>query len=167
MPRISPDGRHLVYCLCDYGTFPIFQTNSDIYLLDLETGQQHALECNSPFSESWHSWSTNGRWLAFSSKRQDELFARPYMAYIDSDGRASKAFVLPQEDPEAYERSIETYSVPEFITGPVAGSGDKLAHALHNVEHGVVTPAQLDPEVLPRQTGNASAPTLPYTSPLQ
>ena len=167
MPRVSPDGKFLVYCLCDYGTFPIFQANSDLYLLDLESGRQHALECNSPFSESWHSWSTNARWLVFSSKRQDELLAKPHFAYIDDQGQASKAFVLPQEDPAMYDRSIETYSVPEFLTGPVDTDAMALAQSLHNAGNGQVTPAQLDPEVLMNHKADTQDYTSAYTSPLQ
>ena len=35
------------------------------------------------------------------------------------EGNASKPFVLPQADATFYDSHLETYSVPEFITGPV------------------------------------------------
>jgi hypothetical protein len=132
MPRISPDGRYLVFCLCDYGTFPIFQESSDLYMLDLESSSLERLACNSDKAEAWHSWSTNGRWLAFSSKRVDGLFARPYFSYIDAAGHASKPFLLPQQDPRFYASMDQTYSVPEFIQGPVSVSRRALGAALRN-----------------------------------
>ena len=55
---------------------------------------------NSEFSESWHSFSSNGRWLAFSSEPQGGRFARHWFAYLEPDGKAREPFVLPQEDPD-------------------------------------------------------------------
>ncbi|RPJ26378.1 MAG: hypothetical protein EHM35_14940, partial [Planctomycetaceae bacterium] len=64
LPRISPDGRFLVFCMCRYGCFPVYQPSSDLYLMDLATRQYRKLAINSEFSESWHSWSSNSRWIA-------------------------------------------------------------------------------------------------------
>ena len=69
LPRFSPDGRFLVFCMSDYSTFPTFQPSSDLYLMDLKTGRYGRMECNSDQAESWHCWSSNSRWLVFSSKR--------------------------------------------------------------------------------------------------
>lgn len=76
-PRVSPDGRFLVCCLADYGNFPIYQPSSDLYMLDVGARQSRRLEINSEAADTWHCWSSNGRWLVFSSKRRDGLFARP------------------------------------------------------------------------------------------
>ena len=35
LPQISPDGRFLMFCGHDYGSFPIFQPSSHLYMLDL------------------------------------------------------------------------------------------------------------------------------------
>ena len=129
LPRISPDGRFLLFCMCNYGCFPVYQPSSDLYLMDLATNQYRKLTINSAFSESWHSWSSNSRWIAFSSKRQDGLFTRTYFSYIASEGTAHKPFVLPQQDPTYYDSLLETYSVPELVTGPVTVSKARLAHA--------------------------------------
>ena len=131
LPRISPDGRFLLFCMCRYGCFPVFQPSSDLYLMDLTAaGKQYSkLAVNSEFSESWHSWSSNSRWIAFSSKRQDGLFTRTYLSYVDSAGTAHKAFVLPQQDPTCYDSLLETYSVPELLKGPVTARKSRLAHA--------------------------------------
>ena len=130
LPRISPDGRLLVFCMCKYGCFPIYQPSSDLFVMDLQTGQYRPMECNSEFSESWHSFSSNGRWLTFSSKRQGGLFTRTYFAYIEPDGKARKPFVLPQKDPAYYEKILQCFSVPELLTGPVTIAEKELAAAV-------------------------------------
>jgi len=128
LPRISPDGRFLVFCMCDYGCFPVYQPSSDLYIMDLNTKQYHKLPVNSEFSESWHSWSSNSRWLAFSSKRDGGLFTRTYLTYVDSEGTAYKPFILPQRDPTYYDSLLETYSVPELVQGPITVRQSLLAH---------------------------------------
>lgn len=129
LPRISPDGRLLLFCMCRYGCFPIYQPSSDLYLMDLATRQYRKLAINSEFSESWHSWSSNSRWIAFSSKRQGGLFTRTYLSYVDGEGAAHKPFILPQQDPSYYDSLLETYSVPELVKGPVTVRKSLLARA--------------------------------------
>ena len=118
-PRVSPDGRYVMFCLFDYGSFPVYQPSSDLYLMDLQGGGWRKLSVNSARSESWHCWSSNGRWFVFASKRRDGLFAKPYLSYFDRTGRAHKPFVLPQRDPDFYESSLRTYNVPELVSQPV------------------------------------------------
>ncbi len=129
LPRISPDGRFLVFCMCKYGCFPVFQVSSDLYLMDMKTGEYQKLAVNSEYSESWHSWSSNSRWIAFSSKRNGGLFTRTYFSYIDENGRAYKPFIMPQKDPAFYDSFLETYSVPELIVAPVKVSHNALGCA--------------------------------------
>ena len=133
-PRISPDGRFLVFCMCEYGCFPIYQPSSDLYMMELQTGQYHKLPINSEFSESWHSFSSNSHWLAFSSKRQDGQFTRIYFSYVDKDGKVYKPFILPQKDPAYYDSLLQTYSVPELIESPVRVSRIVLARAVRRAE---------------------------------
>lgn len=129
LPRISPDGRFLLFCMCQYGCFPVYQPTSDLYLMDLSTGDYRKLGVNSDYSESWHSWSSNSRWIVFSSKRFGGFFTRSFFSYVDENGRASKPFVLPQKDPAYYDSLLETFSVPELITGPVESDWRRLAWA--------------------------------------
>ena len=129
LPRVSPDGRFLLFCMCRYGCFPVYQPSSDLYMMDLATGQHRKLATNSPYSESWHSWSGNSRWIAFSSKRQGGSLTRTYLAYVDHAGAVHKPFVLPQKDPAYYDSLLETYSVPELIAGNVSVSKSMLARA--------------------------------------
>ena len=121
-PKPSYDGRYILYTLCDYGTFSIWHHESDLWLLDLESGESRPVdEVNSPDTDSYHNWSSNSRWFVFSSRRDDGLFTRLYIAHFDENGVAGKPFMLPQRDPEHYyEALFRSYNVPEFVTGPVS-----------------------------------------------
>lgn len=137
-PRISPDGRWLLFCMSKYGCFPVFQASSDLYLMDLQTTDEagrhpyRRLAINSDESESWHSFSSNGRWIAFSSKRDFGEFTRTYLSYFDETGKAHKPLLLPQKDPVMYDRCLFTYSVPEFVTEPVRAGGEALGRVVRS-----------------------------------
>ncbi len=144
-PRISPDGRFLVFCMAKYGNFPVLHPTSDLYLMDIKSGEYSKMNVNSNQSESYHSWAGNSRWIVFSSKRMDGLLARPHFSYIDDDGKAHKPFLLPQKDPEFYTTFFKTYNRPELITDPVKAKSYNLTKAAHNIEE--VLKAKLDPDV--------------------
>ena len=119
-PRISPDGSFLLFTLSEGGVFPIWHHDADLWLLDLKSGEARELtELNSPDTESYHSWSSNGRWVVFSSRRYDSQYTRPFFAHIDADGHGTKPFELPCADPDYHRQSIKCYNVPEFMRGPV------------------------------------------------
>jgi len=138
LPRISPDGRWLLFCLCEYGCFPVYQQSSDLYMIDLEAAKQtgrfeyRRLDINSDSSESWHSWSSNGRWIAFSSKRESGVFTRTWLSYVDPNGTAHKPLLLPQKDPTHYDSCLWTYSVPELVTGPVQVTKESLGRVVRS-----------------------------------
>ena len=118
-PRISPDGRYLCFTRQGYGQFSIWHKDADLWMIDLETMGKWPLEAaNSPDVDSFHSWSGNGRWMVFSSRRGDGLYTRPYITYME-EGKASKPFLLPQKNPVAYYRRLmDSYNLPAFMTGP-------------------------------------------------
>lgn len=118
-PRISPDGRYLMFCMIDNGYFSINHKESDLYLMNLVTKEYHKLDINSPFNESYHAWSQSGRWFVFSSKRINGLFSQPYFSYFDKNGKAHKPFVMPQKDPLFYVTNLYNYNIPELISGKV------------------------------------------------
>ena len=129
-PRVSPDGRFLMFTAAAYGGFPLY-IDSDLYMLDLETDDYWPLtQANSDQCDSWHTWSINGRWVVFASKRRDHLLTKLYFTWIDEQGHASKAFLLPQEDPTYYDALLKTYNVPEFITSPIPFTKDQLRQVI-------------------------------------
>ena len=129
-PRVSPDGRHLVFTLSRYGNFSIWHADADLYLLRLSDGSMAPLRAaNSANAESYHSWSHNSRWLAFSSRRDDGLHTRPYFTYIDTLGHCRKAFMLPQSDPSFYDVFTLSYNIPELVSRPVKATPHDFAEA--------------------------------------
>lgn len=90
-PRPSYDGKYIMYTLSDYGNFSIWHREADLWLLDLKSGESRNItEVNSPETESYHNWSSNSHWFVFSSRRDDGLYTRLYLASIDDNGNVSK-----------------------------------------------------------------------------
>lgn len=139
-PRESPDGRWLLYTLSHHGNFPIFQPTSDLYIRDMTDGAERPLTINSDWSDSWHCWSSNGRWIAFASKREGGVLARIYLSYFDREGREHRPWVMPQEDPSFYESCALTYNVPELIIEPVPITAAGLGRAISAGDHAVKAP---------------------------
>jgi len=109
-PHFSPDGQWLSFCRSDGGD--LIRSSSDIYLLsgDLQ-GEAKRLECNCDYAaDSWHSWSSNSRWLVFASKREGGVYAYLYLTHIDEQGRASPAVPLPVKG-----KPFASFNIPEFI----------------------------------------------------
>lgn len=127
-PRVSPDGRWLVVTVGPCGVFHIWHKAADLWLLDLQTGAARRLdEINGPDSDSYHCFSRSGRWMVFSSRRDDGAYTRPYLTAFDPKvGRFSKPFVLPVEDPCDHQRRMLSYNVPEFSAGPVTETPREL-----------------------------------------
>lgn len=119
-PRPSPDGKHIMFTLVDYGNFSIWHPEADLYLYDVASGETRPLEtANSNDTESYHSWSSNSHWFVFSSRRINGLYTRPYISHIDENGNESKPFLLPQKNPDYYEELLFSYNIPEFINQKV------------------------------------------------
>lgn len=117
-PRPSYDGRWLLYSQADFGNFPIDHKEADLWLLDLTNGERHPLtEANSEYTESFHNWSSDSRWIIFSSRREDGLYSLLYMCAVDDEGHATKPFIIPQQNPwEYYHSSVYSYNVPDFTS---------------------------------------------------
>ncbi len=127
-PRISPDGRYLLFSLGRHGCFHIWHPESDLWITDLQTKQSRKLEnVNSNQAESYHSWSSNSRWIMTVSRRDDGNYTRLYLAYFDRNGRAHKAFALPQADPDFNHYFMRSYNVPEFMKEPVRTTPQEIA----------------------------------------
>jgi WD40 repeat protein len=116
--KCSPDGKYILYTVADYGTFPIWHPEADLQMMNLQNGNIDSLTiANGPFSDSYHSWSSNSRWFVFASKRDNGIYGKPYFCYIDIKGKAHKPFVLPQYDPTTYDYMLKSFNIPELSTG--------------------------------------------------
>jgi hypothetical protein len=61
-----------------------------------------------------------------ASRREDGSFSRAYISYFNN-GKAEKAFLLPQEDPEQNLYRLKSYNRPEFMVEPVKISVDEFS----------------------------------------
>ncbi|MEG1952332.1 MAG: hypothetical protein RR084_07130 [Bacteroidales bacterium] len=123
LPRISADGKSMLVCISSFSSFPA-RTDGDLLLLrlssyDSKIGQVQwkttigAEILNSTEAESFHSWSKNGHWVVFSTKRIDGYFSYPCIAYFDGN-QFSKPFLLPQKDGDKYRYCLKAFNLPEF-----------------------------------------------------
>jgi tetratricopeptide (TPR) repeat protein len=106
-PKVSPDGKWIVFVECKNGL--LMRPDSKLFIVSFEGGQARPLESNLPVMNSWHTWSPNGRWLAFSSK-SPSLYTHLYLTHIDEQGHASPPVVV--ENATAANRAV---NIPEFV----------------------------------------------------
>ena len=66
---------------------------------------------------SWHSWSSNSRWLVFSSK-QNGPYTQLWLTHIDEEGNDTPPVVL-----ERFTTADRAANIPEFVKLP----GDAIA----------------------------------------
>jgi hypothetical protein len=125
-PDPSPDGKYIVFSMGNYGYFNAYSRSSDIYIMNLENKEYKKLPVNSDHVESYHSWSSSGRWFLFVSKRIDGLYSNVYFSYFDTAGNMTKPFLLPQKNPEFYEIYTYNFNRPVFIKDKFKINADKL-----------------------------------------
>jgi len=110
-PKVSPDGKWIVFVQCKNGL--LMRPDSKLYIVPFEGGEARPLQSNLPVMNSWHTFSPNGHWLAFSSK-SPSLYTHLYLTHIDEQGNASPPVVV--ENATASNRAV---NIPEFINlGP-------------------------------------------------
>ncbi len=113
-PKVSPDGKWIVFVQCKNGL--LMRPDSKLYIVPFEGGEARPLESNLPVMNSWHTFSPNGHWLAFSSKTPS-LYTHLYLTHIDEQGHASPPVVV--ENATASNRAV---NIPEFVNiGPEMG----------------------------------------------
>ena len=130
LPRISPDGRYLLFAKGQYGCFHIRHYDADIVCMPLDEQYPSELDLtklnSEGFQDSYPSWSSNGHWIMIASRREDGDYCRVYFSYF-SNGKAEKAFLLPQEDPEQNTFLLKSYNRPEFMVEPVRISVEEFS----------------------------------------
>jgi len=118
-PKVSPDGKWIIFVQCKNGL--LMRPDSKLYIIPFAGGEARPLQSNLPVMNSWHTFSPNGRWLAFSSK-SPSLYTHLYLTHIDEQGNASPPVVV--EDATASNRAV---NIPEFLNIGPEGP-DTLAH---------------------------------------
>jgi hypothetical protein len=65
-PRVSPDGKWIVFTQAH--AFMLRQLDSKLVIIPYNGGEARELESNMNSMNSWHTWSPNSKWIAFSTK---------------------------------------------------------------------------------------------------
>jgi tetratricopeptide (TPR) repeat protein len=112
-PKISPDGKWLVYVQSRNGQ--LMRPDSRLYIVPAQGGEARRMNCNTALMNSWHSFSPNGRWLVFSSKARSP-YTQMYLTHIDADGTDTPPVLV--EDATAANRAV---NLPEFVNLPPGG----------------------------------------------
>jgi len=132
LPRISPDGHWLACAIAPQGCFHVWTPEADILVLDInhpgnERTSATTTLLNSNYSDSYPTFSSNGRWLMIDSRRDDGNYTRPYITYFDENGVCRKPFEVPQKSPLFYKMTFNSFNRPEFMVEPVKQSVNDFA----------------------------------------
>ncbi len=119
-PKYSPDGKWIVFCKAK--SYMLLQPDAELYIIPAEGGVARRLRYNTARMNSWHSWSSNSRWLVFSSKVNGP-YTQLFLTHIDEDGNDSPPVLL-----ERFTSPDRAANIPEFVKLP----GDAIAEIREN-----------------------------------
>ncbi len=142
VPRLSPDGRFLLFTMGRYGQFHIWHATADLYIKEVGAAADASrplAAANSDEADSYHAWSANSRWVVFATRRTDGTFSRLALAHVGADGVASKAFIMPQQDPEHDVVLLKSYNVPEFTRTAISLPPHELTHTVLHTDAAVAS----------------------------
>ena len=112
-PKVSPDGRWIVFVQNRNGL--LMRPDSMLYLVPFAGGKARLMKCNTSLMNSWHTFSPNGRWLAFSSKARS-AYTQLMLTHIDANGNDTPAIII--DNTTAANRAV---NIPEFVNIPPDG----------------------------------------------
>jgi len=112
-PKVSPDGKWIVWVENKNGL--LMRPDSRLFILPFAGGKPRLMQCNTPLMNSWHTFSPNGHWLAFSSKARGP-FTQLMLTHIDAKGDSSPAIMV--ENTTLANRAV---NIPEFVNVPPGG----------------------------------------------
>ena len=106
-PKYSPDGKWIVFTKSK--SYMLLQPDSELWIVPAAGGTARRLRYNTPRMNSWHSWSSNSRWLVFSSKVNGP-YTQLFLTHIDEDGNDSPPVLL-----ERFTSPDRAANIPEFV----------------------------------------------------
>ncbi len=109
-PKFSRDGKWIVFCKAN--SYMLLQPDSELYIVPADGGEARRLRYNTARMNSWHTWSSNSRWLAFSSK-VNRPYTQLFLTHIDEDGNDSPPVLL-----ERFTVDDRAANIPEFVPLP-------------------------------------------------
>jgi len=105
--KYSPDGKWIVFCKAD--SFMLLQPDAELWIMPAEGGEARRMKCNTTRMNSWHTWSPNSRYLAFTSKANGP-YSQVFLTHIDNDGNSSPPVELAN-----FTASDRAANIPEFV----------------------------------------------------
>lgn len=105
-PKYSPDGKWIVFTKSK--SYMLLQPDSELWIVPAAGGQARRLRYNTPRMNSWHSWSSNSRWLVFSSKVNGP-YTQLFLTHIDDAGNDTPPVLL-----ERFTSPDRAANIPEF-----------------------------------------------------
>lgn len=119
-PKVSPDGRWIVFVQCSNGQ--LMRPDSQLFIVPFAGGVARRMRANTSLMNSWHSFSPNGRWMVFSSKARSR-YTQMYLTHIDAGGNDSPAILI--DNATASNRAV---NIPEFVNIASDGIEDIQVH---------------------------------------
>jgi tetratricopeptide (TPR) repeat protein len=110
--KFSPDGKWIVFCKAE--NYMLLMPDSELYVVPAEGGVARRLRANTRRMNSWHSFSSNGRWLVFSSKANTP-YTQLFLTHIDENGESTPPVVL-----ERFTGNDRAANIPEFVALPAS-----------------------------------------------
>ena len=145
--KFSPDGKWIIFCKAE--NYMLLMPDSELYIIPAEGGEARRLRANTPRMNSWHSWSSNGRWLVFSSKA-NTAYTQLFLTHIDENGESTPPVVLerftgsrprrqhPGVRSAARRRDREDQgAVPRRLLVPARGHGQRTDRQLPRRRQGL------------------------------
>ncbi len=112
-PKVTPDGRWIVFVQNHNGL--LMRPDSHLYIIPFAGGKARLMRCNTSLMNSWHTFSPNGHWMAFSSKSRGP-YTRLMLTHIDARGNDTPAILV--DNTTAANRAV---NIPEFVNIPPGG----------------------------------------------
>ena len=106
-PKVSPDGKWIVFVQNRNGL--LMRPDSKLYMVPFDGGRARLMNCNTSLMNSWHTFSPNGRWMAFSSKARS-AYTQLMLTHVDANGNDSPAIIV--DNTTAANRGV---NIPEFV----------------------------------------------------
>jgi tetratricopeptide (TPR) repeat protein len=130
--KFSPDGKWIVFCKAD--NYMLLMPDSELHIVPSEGGEARRLRANTRLMNSWHSFSSNGRWLVFSSKAYSP-YTQLLLTHIDEDGQSTPPVVL-----ERFTGTDRAANIPEFVPlrgGSIARIDERFLDAYSFLRAGI------------------------------
>jgi len=108
--KFSPDGKWIVFTQAE--NYMLLMPDSELYIIPAAGGEARRLRANTPRMNSWHSFSSNGHWLVFSSKA-NTAYTQLFLTHIDEHGESTPPVVL-----DRFTGNYGAANIPEFVPLP-------------------------------------------------